>query len=100
MGTCSLLFEESIRKEVLKQGGKAGPLPSCLLAIVQETIPGQRKEFRHRLQVPIRLIEMDLPEVGGQLRKLSFHVESLSIPSDQRTSGKIGDACLCFRHSG
>src|SRR3984957_18234214 len=63
-------------------------LSSRLLPVVQKTIRGQLKEFRHRLQVPIRFIDMDVPEVGGQLREFSFHVESLSIPPDQRTSGK------------
>src|SRR5215469_6965790 len=64
------------------------PLSSSLLSVVQETIRGQLKEFRHRLQVPIRFIDMDVSEVGGQLREFSFHIESLSIPLDQRASGK------------
>jgi hypothetical protein len=59
-----------------------------LLPVIQEPVRGQLKEFRHRLQVPIRFIDMDVPEVGGQLWEFSFHVKSLSIPPDQRTSGK------------
>src|SRR5215831_3974473 len=64
------------------------PLSSSLLPAIQETIRGQLKQLRHRLQVPIRFIDMDVSEVGGQLREFSFHIESLSIPPDQCVSGK------------
>ena len=64
------------------------PLSSRLFPFVQQTIRGELKEFRHRLQVPISFIDMDVSEVGGQLWEVSFQVESLSIPLDQCESGK------------
>src|SRR5208282_4198796 len=48
----------------------------------------QLEEFGHCLQVPIGIVHVDVPQVGGQFGKFSFSIEPGAIPADQGASRK------------
>jgi hypothetical protein len=50
---------------------------------LNQPLGSQLKEFRHGLKVPIGVIHMDVPQVGGQLGEFPFDVEPGAIPVDQ-----------------
>src|SRR5262245_50124132 len=48
----------------------------------------QFQQLRDGLEVPVRLVHMHVPEVGGQLGDLPFDVGARSIPPEEGTDGK------------
>ena len=53
-----------------------------------QLVGSQLKEFRHRFQVPIGVVHMGVPQIGGQLGEFSFDIEPGAIPVDQGAGGK------------
>jgi hypothetical protein len=49
---------------------------------------GQVQQFRHGLQIPIRVIHVHVAEIGGQLGQLAFDILSGAIPRDERRRRK------------
>src|SRR5258707_6482856 len=48
----------------------------------------QLQQLRDGLDVPVRLVHMHVPEVGGQLGDLPFDIDARSIPPEERADGK------------
>jgi hypothetical protein len=48
----------------------------------------QFQQLRDGLDVPVRLVDMHVPEVSGQLGDLPFDIEARSIPPEESADGK------------
>jgi hypothetical protein len=46
------------------------------------------EELRHGLDVPVRVVDVDVSQVGRELRDLPFDVDSRPVPLDQRPDGE------------
>ena len=53
-----------------------------------QPVGSQLKEFGHGFQIPIGIVHMDVPQIGGQLGEFSFDIEPGAIPVDQGAGGK------------
>ena len=62
--------------------------PSRLPLPLDQPVGSQLQEFGHGFQVPIGIVHMDVPQIGGQLGEFSFHLESGAIPVDQGAGGE------------
>jgi hypothetical protein len=58
------------------------------LPAVAESLGRGRQEFGDRFEVPVRLMHMDVPEVGGEQREQWIDIETGSIPADERSDRK------------
>ena len=47
---------------------------------------GKLEEFRNRLDIPIGVADIDMAQVGGELRQFPPHVEARPVPLDEPTS--------------
>jgi hypothetical protein len=50
---------------------------------LHQPIRSQLKEFWHGFQVPVGIVDVDVPQVGSQLGEFSFDIEPGAIPPDQ-----------------
>src|ERR1700730_10994768 len=55
---------------------------------LEQPVRSQLKKFGHGFEVPISVVHMDVPQVGGQLGEFPFDVEPRTIPVDQGADGK------------
>ena len=81
------LAKQAIGKEGLKKRGKAGGNHGCT-SRCDQPVGSQLKKFGHGFQVPIGIVHVDVPQVGGQLGEFSFDIEPGAIPVDQGADGK------------
>src|SRR6266567_6519643 len=64
------------------EAGRESWRKSWLQLPLDQPVGSQLKEFRHGFQVPISVVDVDVPEVSGQLGELSFDIEPGAIPVD------------------
>ena len=87
MGARLALAEQAVSKEGLKKRGKVGRNHGCTSPLDQP-VGRQLKKFGHGFEVPIGIVHVDVPQIGGQLGEFPFHIEPGAIPVDQGAGGK------------
>src|SRR5712671_2525958 len=56
------------------------------MPVVAEPSGGQLKEFRNRLDIPVGMSDIEVTEVGCELRQFSSDVQPCTIPVDESVS--------------
>jgi hypothetical protein len=70
-----------------------------MAGLLFQAIGGQAKQLGHGRQVPVRISEPGVPEVGRQRREQRFDVQTVPVPSDQRRDGQSVTKVVASRPS-
>ena len=82
-----MLLQQAVGEETLNErmpSWKRSSFPSGLMA--SKAFGGKLEEFRNRLDIPVGVADIDMAQVGGELRKFPPHVEARPVPFDEPTS--------------
>jgi hypothetical protein len=63
-------------------------MASLLPGIALEALAGLAKKLGRHAEVHLRMLQLDMPQIGRQVMQQSLHVGTLLIPGDETVNGE------------